>query len=109
MTREEAMKWILPALRGADAPSNLPQLAQGPLSSSSSVGAPAVEQTTCMAAEMERHAPADPNAVKLSDEQQYVVDLVKQGNNVFFTGSAGVPLLFVYFKLLKFLTWHNST
>lgn len=102
MTREEAMEWILPALCGADALSHLPQLEPGPLTSSKSVGIPAVENTTRMAAEMERDAPADPNAVKLSDEQQYVVDLVKQGNNVFFTGSAGVPRSFYFFKFLNF-------
>ncbi len=109
MKREEAMEWILPALRGADAPSHLPQLTPGPPSSKKSVGALAAEKNACMAAEMERHAPANPNAVKLSDEQQYVVDLVKQGNNVFFTGSAGVPRLLLLLLLLLFLTWHNST
>ena len=75
MTREQAMEWILPALHGGHAPSHLPQLVVGPSSLEKSVGTPA--------------ALAEPNAIKLSDEQQYVVDLVKQGYNVFFTGSAG--------------------
>jgi len=75
MTREQAMEWILPALHGGHAPSHLPQILAGPLSLDNPVGMPA--------------ASAEPNAIKLSDEQQYVVDLVKQGYNVFFTGSAG--------------------
>ena len=96
MTYEQAMEWVLPVSCGVDAPSHLPQLASGPSSSKQSVGALAVEKTTRMVAEMELRAPADPNTVKLSEEQQYVVDLVKQGYNVFFTGSAGVPR-FIYF------------
>jgi hypothetical protein len=98
MTREQAMEWILPALCGVDAPSHLPQLSAGPSSSKPYFEASAVEKTTRMAAEMEWHAPADPNAMELSYEQQYVIDLVKQGYNVFFTGSAGVPRLIYLFK-----------
>jgi len=91
MTREQAMEWILPVLCGVDAAPHLPQLAAGPSSPKQTVGASAVAKTTRMAAEMEWHAAADPNVMKPSDEQQYVVDLVKQGYNVFFTGAAGVP------------------
>ena len=91
MSREQAMEWILPALHGVGSPSHLPRLTSGPSSSRQSVGAFSVDKKTHLAAEMEQHALANPNAVKLSDEQQYVVDLVKQGYNVFFTGSAGVP------------------
>lgn len=99
MSREQAMEWILPALYAVDAPSHPPQLTSGPSNSNQSGGAFAVGTMTQMAAEMEGLALADPNAVKLSDEQQYVVDLVKQGFNVFFTGSAGVPrpYLFILF------------
>ena len=35
-------------------------------------------------------APPDRGPVALSDEQQYVINLVTQGYNVFFTGSAGL-------------------
>jgi hypothetical protein len=100
MSREQAMEWILPALYAVDAPSHPPQPTLGPSSSEQSVGAFAVEKTGHMAAQMGRHAPADPNAMKLSDEQQYVVDLVKQGYNVFFTGSAGVPRSYFIFLSL---------
>ena len=102
MTCEQAMEWISPVLSGVDAPSHPPQLASGPSSSKQSVGALAVEKVTRMVAEMELHASTDPNTMKLSEEQQYVVDLVKQGYNVFFTGSAGVPRfysLFLFFDL----------
>ena len=109
MTREQAVEWILPVPRGVDAPSHLPQFASGPSSSQQSAGALAVEKVTRMAAELELHAPADPNTVELSEEQQYVVDLVKQGYNVFFTGSAGVPRFLFYFFIHYFLTRHNST
>lgn len=97
MSHEQAMEWILPALHGVGSPSHLPQLTSDPSKSKQSVGTSAVDKKIHMAAEMEQHALANANAMKLSDEQQYVVDLVKQGYNVFFTGSAGVPRSFLIF------------
>jgi len=99
MTREQAMEWILPALYGTDAPSHLPQSVASPLDLNRSVGAPAAENTPRGVAAMGWHAPTDPNSMGLSDEQQYVVDLVTQGYNVFFTGAAGTSYFTSFFFL----------
>lgn len=101
MTREQAVEWILPVLHGLDAPSHLSQLVAGPSSSENVVGALVAEATPRMDARMECNASADPDAMKLSDEQQYVLDLVKQGYNVFFTGSAGESRFILFFVFLS--------
>ena len=89
MTREQAMEWILPALHATDTPSHLPQSVANLLSPGRSAGTPAAENPPRMLATAKAHASTNPSPIELSDEQQYVIDLVKQGYNVFFTGSAG--------------------
>lgn len=89
MTREQAMEWILPALHRTGGPSHLLQSAASPLSPNGSAGTPAAGAIPRMVAPAEWHAPPARGPVALSDEQQYVIDLVAQGYNVFFTGSAG--------------------
>jgi ATP-dependent DNA helicase PIF1 len=98
MTREQAMEWILPALHGTDVPSCTPPLVAGPSDQRKPSAAETPRRT-------EQHASADRDDMKLSDEQQYVVDLVKQGCNVFFTGSAGASHFILFILYFMDFAW----
>ena len=45
--------------------------------------------------------PQNPPHIKLSIQQRQVLERVKQGKNVFFTGSAGSSLSYIYISLIR--------